>query len=149
MESVEVLEVLGPFTVRLGWRQAEFDVELFAQSMPSFFGERPFKESTRTELISDGSSFSSRTASSSESTSPGGRRVPTTPVSGSGSNQVPVPLSDEQLASLSRSEITKRVGDLFRGMRAKDIDPETRKQLEEERKTLMQMLRENSANEEK
>ena len=149
MESVKVLRIHGPFTVRLGWKEAEFDVELFAKDMPAFFGEKPFEESTRTDLVSDGSTSSFRSASSPAPSSYRDEESPArTPVSGSGSNQVPVPLTDEQLASLSRSEITKRIGDLFRGMRAKDIDPETKEQLEEERKKLMQMLRESSANEE-
>ena len=143
VESVKVLRISGPFTVRLGWREAEFDVQLFTQDMPAFFGEKPFNGSERTELVSDGS-----TSFSSGSTYPSAPSSPRDRGSGSGSNQVPVPLTDEQLASLSRSEITKRIGDLFRGMRAKDIDPETKEKLDEERKKLMQMLRESSANEE-
>ena len=149
MESVKVLQIHGPFTVRLGWREGEFDVELFAQDMPSFFAEKPFNQSTRTELVSEGSTSSanSRSTSSAESSSRGTRPGGNTPVSGSGSNQVPVPLTDKELASLSRSEITGRIGDLFRGMRAKDIDPETKNKLDEERKKLMQMLREGAGNE--
>ena len=150
-DGVEVIRIHTPFKVKLGWRSGEYDVELFAQEMPSFFGEQPFGVRRKTDLASDGSSttFRSQTTdsqgSSRESTSSSSRTIP----SGSGSNVVPEPLTDEQLKALTRSEITKRIGDVFRGMRAKDIDPETKAKLEEERKTLMQMLRESSSNEEK
>ena len=147
IEGVTVLRVDGAFKVRLGWREGEYDVELFAQEMPSFFGKKPYEDSTRSDLVSEGSSSTFGGASSSASASTGGsRREPSRNASSrSVSNQIPEPLSDAEMKSLTRAEVTKRIGDVFRGMRNKDIDPETKERLEAERKTLMQMLREKSS----
>ncbi|MEC9233908.1 MAG: hypothetical protein VX403_08370, partial [Planctomycetota bacterium] len=59
-------------------------------------------------------------------------------------NRVPEPLTEAELDSLTRSEITQRIGDIFRGMRADGIDQATKDRLEAERKVLMQKLREKS-----
>ena len=151
MEGVTVLRVDSAFKVRLGWREGEYDVQLFAQEMPSFFGTKPYQDSTNRELVTDGSpsSFGGQSSSRSESTE-SSREPDRSTRAGATGTQVPEPLTDEELKSLTRAQITQRIGDVFRGMRNKDIDPETKERLEAERKTLMQMLRERSStNEEK
>lgn len=149
VEGVTVLRVDGAFKVRLGWRDGEYDVELFAQQMPDFFGKKPYEDSIRNDLVSIGSSSTFGRASSSASESTGSSRTEPSRNSSSSSslnpNKIPEPLTDAELKSMTRTQITKRIGDVFRGMRNKDIDPETKERLETERKTLMQMLRESSS----
>ncbi|MEC8818664.1 MAG: hypothetical protein VXX30_06225, partial [Planctomycetota bacterium] len=142
-DDVQVLEVYGPFRVKLGWKKGEYEIDLLGGEMPAFFGEKPFSDSTREDLVSEGSMAlgSSRPVTSNARES---SRARTESSRNTNMNRVPEPLTEAELDSLTRSEITQRIGDIFRGMRADGIDQATKDRLEAERKVLMQKLREKS-----
>jgi len=150
-DGVNVLKINGPFSVRLGWRSGEYEVSLFAEQVPDFFGTAPFEGARASDLLSlETSTTAPRTPSSSEVSQAralaeireNAQREERNRAN-TGPTDIPEPLTQSDVDAMSRVEAIRAMSSIGRALR-QEIPDDAKERLESEREMLREQIRNNS-----
>ena len=155
-DGVDVLRINGPFSVRLGWRTGEYEVNLFADEVPDFFGTAPYANGGGSDLLSlETSNTATQTAAQTaaeqarrlaeirerqareEAQRNEGRNQETA------SSDVPPPLAQSDIDEMSRIDAIRAMSSIGRALR-QEVDQATKERLENERTMLREHIRNNT-----
>ena len=152
-DGVDVLRINGPFSVRLGWRSGEYDVSLFAEEVPDFFGTTPYANGAGSDLLSlETSTTDTRTSAQTAADqarllaeirerqareeaqrNEGRSQEPSNP-------DVPAALTQSDIEEMSRIDAIRAMSSIGRALR-QEIDQATKERLENERTMLREHIR--------
>ena len=156
-DGVDVLRINGPFSVRLGWRTGEYEVNLFAEEVPDFFGKSPYEDGRASTLLSLETSTTAAPTSAAERAAAQARELaeirerqareaaetnqkkdqPTD------ATDIPQALAQSDVDEMSRIEAIRAMSSIGRALR-QSVDEETKERLENERPMLREHIRNNS-----
>jgi len=154
-DGVDVLRINNPFSIRLGWKRGEYEVNLFAEEIPDFFGKAPYAGSSASTLLSL-ETMTTGPQSQSERDAAQARELKEiqdrearearnrqTGDGGSQSSDVPAALAQSDVDEMSRIDAIRAMSSIGRALR-QEVDEQTKKRLEDERTMLREHIRNNS-----
>jgi hypothetical protein len=155
-DGVDVLKINGPFSIRLGWKTGEYEVSLFAEEIPEFFGTAPYQGAAASTLLSletsdnGAQSYSDAAAAQARALAEARERQARENAqkkeqnrSGSDQADVPSPLEQSQIDEMSRIDAIRAMSTIGRALR-QDLDEQTKERLEAERNLLREHIRNNA-----
>lgn len=151
-DGVDVLRINSPFSIRLGWKRGEYEVSLFAEEIPDFFGKAPYEGSRASTLLSletmtiPPQSQSERDAAQARELKEMQDREARSRQNDNGRNEdpdVPAALAQADVDEMSRIDAIRAMSSIGRALR-QEVDEKTKKRLEEERTMLREHIRDNS-----
>ena len=154
-DGVDVLRINNPFSLRLGWKRGEYEVNLFAEEIPDFFGKAPYEGSSASTLLSL-ETMTTGSLSQSERDAAQARELKEiqdrearearnrqNDKSQSEKADVPAALAQSDVDEMSRIDAIRAMSSIGRALR-QEVDEQTKKRLEEERTMLREHIRNNS-----
>lgn len=155
-DGVGVLKINGPFSIRLGWKNGEYEVSLFTEEVPEFFGTAPYQGIAASNLFNLETSTTGNQNASSVAAAQASALAEVRErqdrddaereeekTAKAGEADVPPPLTQSNIDKMSRIEAIRAMSSLGRALR-QEMDEETKQRLESERNLLREHIRNNA-----